>query len=180
MSDSEAEEDARIDQLFAFVADHTKDGEFTAVPEFVALLDKLGTEDAIVLGGMCFDPALVRAHFVTMAALDPGSALSEGVNQRHALLKACVPTGEESPGRALLAALEAYAARVCEDKQVQLEGFDATLKALWEWDVASEDTIRAWQADGKSAAQFGVKPEDAEVLREKGAAFLEWLEAGEE
>ena len=62
----------------------------------------------------------------------------------------------------------------------QVAGFDAVLKALWEWEIVEEDELRAWVADERAGRHFGVPLGVARKLREgAGDAFLQWLEEGE-
>mmetsp|Transcript_66134 Transcript_66134/g.147649 ORF Transcript_66134/g.147649 Transcript_66134/m.147649 type:complete len:124 (-) Transcript_66134:443-814(-) len=64
--------------------------------------------------------------------------------------------------------------------KANLDAFDKTLKACWEWEVVSEEAIRAWQEDERAARLLQVSVADARRLRERGQAFLEWVDAGEE
>ena len=62
----------------------------------------------------------------------------------------------------------------------QVAGYDAVLKALWEWEIVDEDTLTAWVKDERAGRHFGVPLGDARQLREgPGEAFLYWLEQGE-
>ena len=62
----------------------------------------------------------------------------------------------------------------------QVAGYDAVLKALWEWEIVDEDTLTAWVKDERAGRHFGVPVGDARQLREgPGEAFLYWLEQGE-
>ena len=75
MSDDEeeVEEDPRIAKLYSFAEKHCdEDGKYKGDgSDFVELLDKVGTADAIVLGGMWAGPALYcRAHFAVAALID--------------------------------------------------------------------------------------------------------------
>ena len=62
----------------------------------------------------------------------------------------------------------------------QVAGYDAVLKALWEWEIIDEDTLTAWVKDERAGRHFGVPLGVARPLREgAGEAFLYWLEQGE-
>ena len=66
----------------------------------------------------------------------------------------------------------------CPSRQVA--GYDAVLKALWEWEIVDEDTLTAWVKDERAGRHFGVPLGVARPLREgPGDAFLYWLEQGE-
>merc|ERR1719453_1432858 len=109
MSDSEpediTEEDARIVKLYT-IAEKQVDGngKYSGdVSEFVQLLDELGTKEAIVYGGMCFDANIARAHFVIMALIDAEDiSVHECVENMKAPLKAVVASGGDGAGKALI------------------------------------------------------------------------------
>ena len=99
-SDSEVEEDYRIAKLYGAADKSTP-------LEFAALVDQLGTKDAIVYGGMCTDAPSARAHFVLMALLDADDGtVVECLEARLFLLKAVVAAGGDKAGFHLIAALE--------------------------------------------------------------------------
>jgi hypothetical protein len=178
MSDDEEEieEDWRIAKLYG-AADK-------ATPEsFAALVDDVGTKDAVVLGGMCTDAPTARAHFVVMALIDPDDGtLAELLEARFKLLRATVRGGGDGAGTALVAALEGL---VCSDamgdaKESTIDSFDAALKVLWEREVVSEDELRAWQKDERAGRHFRVPAKEAQQVHDKGREFLEWVDAGED
>uniref|UniRef100_A0A6U5L5X4 W2 domain-containing protein n=1 Tax=Calcidiscus leptoporus TaxID=127549 RepID=A0A6U5L5X4_9EUKA len=180
MSDEEdeAEEDWRIAKLFA-AADKS------SPEEFAALVDKVGTKDAIVFGGVMMDQPTARAHFVVLALvdLDDGS-LADCLGTRRALLKAAVAAGGAGAGSALIAALEGLlcspsTAVEGEARESAMSSFDEALKVLWEYEVVSEDELRAWQADERAGRNYQVSSADAIRLHEKGREFLEWVDEGE-
>ena len=61
-----------------------------------------------------------------------------------------------------------------------MTSFDAVLKSLWEYEIVSEDALRAWQADERAGRLYHVSAADAQRLHEKGREFLEWVDAGED
>ena len=84
---------------------------------------------------------------------------------------------------ALLAALESYVVRMEDDgaKQKNIEGYKGVLQHLWEWEVVSEDALKAWVHDERAGRHLNVPLPFARSLREgAGEAFLEWLESGED
>jgi hypothetical protein len=180
--DDEVEEDPRIGKLYA-------KADKLAPQEFAALVDELGTKDAIVMGGMCSDAPTARAHFVVMALIDlDDGALDECIEERRAHLKAVVASGPAGSGKELVAALEGL---VCSDaaegdeaeaasKSWKQSGFRKALKVLWEREVVSEDSLREWQADERAARHYRVSAADAQRLHEVGRKFLEWVDAGED
>ena len=92
--DDDPEEDFRIARLYK-VADKA------SPEEFAALVDELGTKDALVFGGMCMDSKTARAHFVVMALIDlDDDSLAECIEARRKLLKATVATGGAGAGAA--------------------------------------------------------------------------------
>ena len=104
---------------------------------------------------------------------------------RRALLKATVAAGGDGAGRAFVAAVEGLLC--CPDSAVEgdareagMTDFDKALKLLWEYEVVSEDELRAWQADERAGRHYRVAAGDAQRLHEKGREFLEWVDAGEE
>ena len=124
----------------------------------------------------------VRAHFVAMALLDADDGIEESIEARRALLKAAVAAGGEGAGRALIAALEGFVCSEVEDdaREAAISGFDKTLRALWEWEVCDEEEIRAWQPEERIAANLKGTSADGRRMHERGLAFLEWVERGEE
>ena len=50
---------------------------------------------------------------------------------------------------------------------------------MWEYDVVSEEEVRAWQLDERAARYLRVQPADAQRFHERGRVFLEWLDRGE-
>ena len=179
MSDDEeeVEEDPRIATLYG-KADKLS-------PEaFAALVDELGTKNAVVMGGMCTDHPTARAHFVVMALIDlDDGSLPECLETRWKLLKAAVAAGGDGAGVALVAALEGL---VCSDavegeaREAAISGFDKSLKSLWEREVVSEDELRAWQADERAGRHYRVQAADAQRLHDRGREFLEWVDHGED
>ena len=153
MSDDEdeAEEDWRIAKLYG-AADKSS-------PEaFAALVDEVGTKDAVVFGGVMMDRPTARAHFVVLALIDlDDGSLAECLIARRGLLKAAVEAGGEGAGSALIAALEGLlcspsTAVEGEVRESAISSFDEALKVLWEYEVVSEDELRAWQADERATS----------------------------
>ena len=60
------------------------------------------------------------------------------------------------------------------------QAFDKVLQLIWEWEIVSEEDIRAWQADERTARLLRITIEGARALRERGEVFIDWLEHGEE
>ncbi|KAL1500561.1 hypothetical protein AB1Y20_013216 [Prymnesium parvum] len=172
----EAAEDARISQLYSMA-------DKLAPADFVALVERLGADDAIVYGGMCTDKQMARAHFIVTALLDTDDqSLAESIEQRKELLKASVAAGGERGESCMLAAIESFTLNQ-EDPEKCSEStqtYDKVLQLLWEWDIVSEDGIRAWQGDERAARLLRVTTEGARALRERGEVFFDWLEHGEE
>lgn len=181
MSDDEeeVEEDFRIAKLYGAADKLEPDA-------FAALVDEVGTKDAVVFGSMMMDPPAARAHFVVMALIDlDDGSLAECVEARRKLLKAAVKAGGAGAGAALVAAIEGLlcspsSAVEGEAKEAAMSSFDAALKVMWEYEVVSEDELRAWQADERAGRNYQVSNADAVRLHEKGREFLEWVDAGED
>ena len=177
--DEEVGEDERISTLYSFAGKHSPG-------EFVAKLDALGTKGAIVLGGMCTVAETARAHFAVMALLDADedTTLAECVEEKRAFLKAVNKGGDATVRHAaFLAALESFCAHLDPEeacREANMQSFDAALKVCWEREIVSEDAIRAWQQDENAARYLQVKAADAIALRERGQAFLEWVDEGEQ
>jgi len=172
-SDEEAEEDWRIGKLYAIADKSTPE-------EFASLVEEVGTTDAIVMGGMCSDAPSARAHFVVMSLIDLDDAtLPECLQARHKHLKAAVEGGGSGAGIALIAALEGLLCSEGDTHDAAKEDFDEALKVLWEHEVVDEESIRAWQADERTARYLKVPPADAQMLHERGRIFVEWLDEGE-
>lgn len=179
MSDDEeeVEEDPRIAKLYG-QADK-------ATPEsFAALLDELGTKDAIVLGGMCSDHPTARAHFTVMALIDlDDGSLPEMLESRFQILRAAVKGGGDGAGVALVAALEGLVVSDAvegEAREAAMSGFNKSLKVLWEREVVSEEELRTWQADERAGRHYRVAAADAQRLHDRGRVFLEWVDRGED
>ena len=66
-----------------------------------------------------------------------------------------------------------------ETRESSIGSFDKSLKTLWEYDVVSEEEVRAWQLDERAARYLRVQPADAQRFHERGRVFLEWLDRGE-
>ena len=47
-------------------------------------------------------------------------------------------------------------------------------------EIVTEDDIRAWQENERAACLLKVSVRDARAVRERGLAFFEWVEAGED
>uniref|UniRef100_A0A6U7INA4 W2 domain-containing protein n=1 Tax=Haptolina brevifila TaxID=156173 RepID=A0A6U7INA4_9EUKA len=173
----EVEEDPRISTLL-------RAADKLTTAEFVAKLDELGTQSAIVLGGMCTDSELARAHFVVMSQLDvdEDQTLSASMEEKRAVLKACCAGGGATRFAAFLAALESFVCHLeeAEVRKVNIAQWDQALKVCWEWELVDEGAIRAWQEDERAARNLQVTTADARQLRERGQAFLEWVDAGED
>ena len=180
MSDDEdePEEDWRIAKLYG-VADKS------SPEEFAALVDEVGTRDAVCFGSVMMDRPSARAHFVVLALIDlDDGSLAECLTARRALLKAAVAAGGAGAGSALLAALEGLLCSPAtavegEARESAMTSFDEALKVLWEYEVVSEDEVRLWQADERAGRNYQVSGADAIRLHEKGREFLEWVDEGE-
>lgn len=176
--DEEIGEDKRIATLYAYADKH-------GPAEYVAKLDELGTASAVVLGGMCTVAETARMHFVVMSLLDADedTTLAACITEKRSFLKAACKGGDASSrAAAFLAALESFVLHLDEEegcREANIEAFDESLKALWEWEIVGEDALRAWQADERAARYLQVSASDAIRLRERGQAFLEWVDAGE-
>lgn len=187
MSDAEdEEEDPRIAQLYNFASKrYDDDGKYTGEPqEIVDYVAKLGTDKAIVHGSMMLNPTVARAYFIVMALIDADGedepTITECITLRRTALKALVADGGADAAQMLLAALESYVARMETTKDSEIAGYDAVLKALWEWEIVDEETLTAWVKDERAGRHFGVPLGVARPLREgPGDAFLYWLEQGE-
>ena len=185
MSDDEeeVEEDARIAKLYSFAEKKCDDGSYDlkAGDEFAAKLDELGTADATVLGGMWAGPAnMCRAHFAVAALIDcDDNPLNKCVELMRAPLKATVKTGGDGAGVCLLAALERYTTKECEDEKQGKAKWSKALQTMWEYEIVAEEDIRAWHADERAAGRLQVSPVDAQDLRERSLRFFEWLEKEE-
>eukprot|EP00966_Prymnesium_polylepis_P146750 3389739-Prymnesium_polylepis.1 len=175
-AEEEAEEDPRITQLYAAADKSTPEA-------FAALVEQVGTANAIVYGGMCTDGPTARAHFIVTAILDADDqSVQESVEERKALLKATVAAGGERSGACMMAAIESFTLNL-EDKEKRDENvaaFDKVLQTIWEYEIVGEDDMRAWQADERAARLLRVTTQGARSLRERGEVFLDWLEHGEE
>jgi hypothetical protein len=191
MSDDEAEveEDPRIGKLYNFADKRSNDdglyGEKgdnvdKSGEAFAQLLDEVGTNDAIVLGGMWMGEAsLCRAHFAVAALIDTDeTTLDKCVELKRTPLRAIVKKGIVS-GVHLLAALERYATNEGEDKAACLKAWKKVLQFCWEYEIVAEEDIKAWNEDERAAAKLQVQTKDAQKLRELSLKFFEWLEQGE-
>lgn len=173
--DEEPEEDYRIAKLYAAADKSTPE-------QFAALVDEVGTKDAIVYGGICTDAPSARAHFVLMALLDAeDGSVVECVEARRALLKAVVAGGGDGAGRNLVAALEGW---ICSELEAEareeaISSFNKALKVLWEYEVVEEEELRAWQADERAGRYLRVPTAEAQRLHDRGRVFLEWVDHGE-
>ena len=135
--DEEVEEDARITKLYSFAEKRCdEDGKYGEGKEadkdgseFAALLDSVGVESAIVLGGMFMgEPSLCRAHFTVAALIDADEmTVAKCVELKRAPLKAVVKKGIVS-GVHLLAALERYTTNEAEDKAANLKAWKKLLQ----------------------------------------------------
>ena len=138
--EEEVEEDPRIAKLYS-KCDKLE-------PEaFAAYVEELGGKDAIVLGGMCTDAAAAKMHFVVHALIDADDGtLAECVTERRKLLKAVVAVAGEGAGKNLIAAMEGWVCNEVEEGAARasaIQGFGKALKVLWEYEVVSEESIRA-------------------------------------
>lgn len=114
---------------------------------FAQLLDEVGTDNAVVLGGMWMgEPSLCRAHFAVAAIIDADEVtVAECVALKRAALKAIVKKGIVS-GVHLLAALERYTTNEAEDKPANVKTWKKVLQTCWEYEIVAEEDIRAWCA----------------------------------
>ena len=94
-------------------------------------------------------------------------------------LKATVKTGGDGAGVCLLAALERYTTKECEDEKQGKGKWSKALQTMWEYEIVAEEDIRAWHADERAAGRLQVSPVDAQDLRERSLRFFEWLEKEE-
>ena len=175
--EDEVPEDSRIATLYS--AADKKSPE-----EWAALLGELGTKDALVYGSICMDPASVRSHFIVASLIDADDGtLAECLEAKRAHIKAAVLAGGEGAGAFLLAALEGFVCNDVEggpDREAAIGSFRKALKALWEWEIVSEEDIRAWQPDERAGRVMRVQPADARRLHEQGRLFVEWVDRGED
>ena len=176
----EVEEDGRIAKLYSKADKATPE-------EFAALVDELGTKDAIVYGSMCTDHPTARAHFVVMSLIDlDDGSLAEVLEARWKVLKAVVAADKnENGGKELIAALEGLICTASEAIEASVQetaksDFGKALKVLWEREVVSEEQIKAWQEDERAGRHYRVSTADAQRLHEAGREFVEWTEHGEE
>ena len=184
MSDdeAEAEEDSRIASLYNFASKRCDDdGKYTGdAQEFSDYVTKLGTDKAIVHGSVFMNKTVARAHFIVMALIDADGedepSIAECITLKKGPLKACVADGGDDAAFCLLAALESYVARMedAASKEKEVAGFDAVLKALWEWEIVAEEPLVAWCNDERGGRHLSVPAGLARTLREgAGAAFLQ-------
>ena len=184
MSDDEAEadEDSRIASLYNFASKRCDDdGKYTGdAQEFSDYVTKLGTDKAIVHGSVFMNKTVARAHFIVMALIDADGedepSIAECITLKKGPLKACVADGGDDAAFCLLAALESYVARMedAASKEKEVAGFDAVLKALWEWEIVAEEPLVAWCNDERGGRHLSVPAGLARTLREgAGAAFLQ-------
>lgn len=187
--EQEVEEDPRITKLYSFADKRSdEDGKYGKKGDtsdidgeaFATLLDEVGTDNAIVLGGMWMGEAsLARAYFTVAALIDADEVtIDKCVELKRIALKAVVKKGLVA-GVHLLAALERYATNEAEDKAACLKTWKKVLQYCWEYEIVAEEDIRAWNEDERAAAKLQVQAKDAQKLREKSLAFFEWLEQGE-
>ena len=181
----EVEEDPRIARLYNFSDKqcdddglYNKDADGSA---FVKMLDEVGTADAIVLGSLWAGKAVyARAHFAVAALMDADEmTVAKCLELKRVPLKACVKSGGEGAGVAMIAALERYTTTECEDKKLGVKAWAKLLQYLWEYEITTEEDIRAWNDDPRAAGCFMVAPTAAQDLRERSEKFFEWLEQGE-
>jgi hypothetical protein len=178
MSDDEAgvAEDPRITTLYSYADKHTP-------AEYVAKLDELGTDGAVVLGNMMTHTETARMHFVVQSIIDADEDMSlvECLTQKRPYIKAACADGGAARFAAFLAALESFVMHLEDEaiKEASVQAFDAVLKACWEWELVDEESLRAWVADERAARYYQVSAKDAIRLRERGQAFIEWVDAGE-
>ena len=186
--EDEMEEDSRIATLYNFACKRCDDdGKYTGEPqEFSDKVTELGTDKAIVHGSVMLNAPVARAHFIVMALIDADGedepSVAECITLKRGPLKACVAQGGEDAAPCMLAALESYVARMedAHSKEGAVAGFDAVLKALWEWEIVPEGALTAWVGDERAGRHLAVPIAVARALREgAGAAFLQWLEEGE-
>ena len=128
-----------------------------------------------------------------------------------ALLKACVAAGGERGGLSMMAAIESFTLNLEDEekREENIQAFDKVLQLIWEWEIVSEEDIRAWQArshrvlsclsrplgslidprfcrmrarqaDERTARLLRITIDGARSLRERGEVFIDWLEHGEE
>ena len=123
-----------------------------------------------------------------LSALESYVARMEETKEREARCPArCAATCKYTPPypacrapRSLRCATAACGRSSAHFPSRQVAGYDAVLKALWEWEVVDEDTLKAWVADERAGRHFGVPLGVARPLREgPGDTFLRWLEQGE-
>ena len=182
--DEEVEEDGRIVKLYSFAEKQVdSDGRWTGdAAAYVTMLDELGTRNAAICGGnMCTDHHISRAHFVVASLIDADEmTVAESVVAKRKPLKASVEAGGAEAGKSLVACLERYATTDAEETATNVAEWDKVMRALWEYEIVSEEALRAWQDDERSARLLQVATKDAQAVRERGAAFFEWIEAGED